>query len=310
MLLTKGHRKILVTGAAGCIGKYMVRKLLEEGYGVHTFGHHPFPKEEIPHSLQGNISDFCGDIRSYNEIESAMKQCHAVIHLAAALRYSDKTYSYDVNVGGTEKVIQACKKGGVKRIIAYSSATALWANPSGYGFTKKKSEEILLSSGLEVTILRPTIVLGKGSKALSSLIHQVRTFPGFIPLVGRGNSLRQPILVDDLVSLSLQILWNEKSYGQAYNLGGADSIPFKDLVKAIKKELGIQKVLLPVPPFLVKAGAFLLEQFSPRPAFTVENVRNASIHEQVDIQKAQQELGFSPTPLAEALERVLREYRK
>lgn len=305
----KGNKKILVTGATGFIGRRVVYELVERGYNVHAFARHPFNLDNLPASLQEKISSSCGDIRSYEDVELAAQSCQAVVHLAGALRYSNYKYNYDVHVQGTENIVRACQNRKIKRIIAYSSATALWKNPGRYGLTKKMSEDVLFANGLDITIFRPTIVLGEGSKVMSTLVHQIRAYPFLVPLVGRGKVLRQPVWLDDLVPLTANILWNKKSYGKTYNIGGKDSILFRDLVKEICVGLKMHKILVPLPPQFIKGFAFLLEHLYERPPFTVENVRNATINEQVDIKPAQHDLGFSPAPLSIVLKQVLKEQR-
>jgi nucleoside-diphosphate-sugar epimerase len=214
-------QKILVTGGAGFIGRHMVLSLLNQGFVVRVLDSAPL---DFTHE---NLTIIHGDVRTQDILSSAVAECSAVIHLAGVLGYSDYQINYDVHVDGTKNLITACQKQEVKRIIAYSTFAATRENPAAYGATKKQMEDLLLQSTLNVTIFRPTMVLGDRSKGLTTIIKQSKSYPLFVPMIGSGKATRQPVSVSDIVKLTISTLDNTSSYGKAYNIAGNETINLK-----------------------------------------------------------------------------------
>ncbi len=297
----------MVTGAGGFIGRKVVQELLEQGYSVVAFDFNPQAQDLF--KGKENCVFMAGDIRQLEDVDKACAGAEAVIHLAGAIRISDFQPNYDIHVQGAENLVLACQKHRIHRIIAYSSIAAAKENPGYYGSTKKQSENIFLSSGLRATIFRPTMVIGRESIGLKTIINQIKAYPLFIPLVGGGNCLKQPVGVVDITKLTVGALWNRNSYHKIYDIGGGDSLPFRELVNNIKKELGISKILLPIPIFIPKLVARALELIFKHPPFTYENVKNLTTDDLADIEPARKDLGFMPTPLAEILPEVMRSFQ-
>ncbi len=300
-------KRILVTGAGGFIGRNVVQELLEQGYAVVAFDFNPRTQDFFKE--KENCFFMTGDIRRFEDVDKACAGAGAVIHLAGAIRISDFQSNYDIHVRGAENLVSACRKQGVNRIIAYSSIAAAKENPGYYGLTKKQLENVFLSSGMEATLFRPTMVIGRESIGLKTIVNQIKAYPFFIPLVGSGNCLKQPVWVTDITKLTVAALWNRNSYGNIYDLGGGESLPFRELVDNIKKELGIRKILLPIPAFIPKLAARTLELVFKHPPFTYENVQNLTTNDLADIEPARKDLGFMPTSLTKVLPEVMRSFQ-
>ncbi len=291
---------IFVTGAGGFIGRNLIPELLQQGYQVVAF-------DIVPLTID-NVTCFQGDITNKADIQKASKGCDAVIHLAGILGSSDYQKNYQIHVEGTKNLIAACKNNNIQRIIAYSSIAAAKEKTGSYGTTKKELEQLLLKTkGINMTILRPTMVLGYKGKGIDTIVKQIKSYPFIIPII--GNAKRQPIWVKDITTLTINLLENEKSFGKTYDVGGEESITFKEFVKMTQKELGVKKFILPLPLFLAKTLAKLMEKYSKKPLFTYENVCNLVMDENINLNTLK-ELGFQSTPLSQALQEVLKEYKK
>src|SRR6516164_9774184 len=116
--MTSNHN-ILVTGAAGFIGKPTVRQLLDRGWNVKAMVRKVGP---IPFSPHARLRVVYADIRESNSLIAALKDVEVVVHLAAAK--SDEKWSEDVNVAGAMRLVDACKANGCARIINISSVAA------------------------------------------------------------------------------------------------------------------------------------------------------------------------------------------
>ncbi len=144
---------ILVTGAGGFLGKDIVKHLLVHGWRVRAMIRSAV---NLPFLGNGKLEVVYGDMRDAASLKAAMKDVCAVVHLAASK--SDEKDSDDVNVEGARRIVLACREEGCKRIINISTQSVKIKQKGIYARTKREAEEVLHSSGLQVTSLRPSIV--------------------------------------------------------------------------------------------------------------------------------------------------------
>jgi nucleoside-diphosphate-sugar epimerase len=302
-MVTKEKKTILVTGANGFVGKFMVRALFERGYRVKCF----VLKETDIDALSGLPIDIAyGDVRDPKSIEKAVEGTNAVVHLVAAVGIPQREVNFSINVEGTQNLIDACRKRDVSRIIFFSSISAKRKEASVYGQTKREAENRLLASGLNVTIYRPEMIYGNGSRGLRKIMRHVQLFPAVIPLVGKGEILRQPVYVRDVVHLTAKTLENEAAFGKKYDLVGKDRVTLRTFITLVSEELGLKKVFVPIPvkPSLMLAR--LLEKVYDSPPFTLDNMIGLTLSSDVD-DTIFEELDFHPYSLKEGLRKAIKE---
>jgi len=180
---------ILITGASGFIGEYLIRELLEKGYKIKALTRNT--------KVSNNkIETINGDITKPETLNHALKNIDAVFHNAAfAMDWGKKNDFYTINVIGTKNVAQACEKNNVKRLIYTSSAGV-------YGFPKTSNQidedyqkqplndyqnskllgeiELEKFNDLHVSAIRPPLVLGPKSYAVKVIIDKLKV--GKLPL--------------------------------------------------------------------------------------------------------------------------------
>lgn len=179
--------KVLVTGANGFIGSHLVRELLDRGYEVRGLVR---PTSDV-RSLEGlPIRLFLGDVREPETLVTPMQGVHYVYHLAAKLMVNSREDFLQTNTEGTKHMLEAAKKyaaDSLKRFLLVSSQagvgpgtdttpldeTAPMKPVSWYGQSKKEAEEAAHSSGLPVTIVRPSAVYGEREKDISQVFSAI-----------------------------------------------------------------------------------------------------------------------------------------
>jgi len=185
--------KVLVTGASGFIGRYIVKDLLNHGYEVRAFVR---KKVEIE-----GAEIFIGDITKRETIEEALSSIDAVFHNAAyASDYGKKEDFYRVNIEGTKNVANACMKKEIKKMV-YTSSAGIYGFPNTnewiteespkkpinvYQKTKLLSEDLLQKYDMPLTIIRPPLVLGAGGKASFLLLSKIEK--GKLSYIGSGDN--------------------------------------------------------------------------------------------------------------------------
>lgn len=247
---------ILITGGSGFLGKCVVSKLLSKKLPVRVFYH------------TKKTGIFYGDVTDSSAVRKAMKGVDAVIHLVSPNTGSRKI-NEEVNVDGTRVVVDACKESGVKRLIFLSSWAVLRKNKDWYAITKKKAESVLRKSGLNYTILRPTMIYGKGGYAFGKLV-QTTKLP-IVPILGKGTQLIGPVFVEDVADIIIKCMYSKKTYKKTYSIVGP-LMQYEEFVKLILALQGKRKFLLHIPLNIAIAFAKFFNIFI-KSNFNEQNLR-------------------------------------
>src|SRR3989344_21776 len=191
---------ILITGGTGYIGSNLLKLL--EGKKIRLLVNDSYVNE--------NFEAVNGDLTDVESLDKALKNVETVIHLAAATHSKDDKMFNIVNVNGTKNLIEACKKNKIKRIIFMSSMAATRRFRDSYGESKYKAQELIRNSGLKYTILRPSLIYGKGSLGMKHTVEYIKKVPFFIPIIGKGEAIIQPVYIDDVLKAIISCLDNDK----------------------------------------------------------------------------------------------------
>ncbi|MCJ7570767.1 MAG: NAD-dependent epimerase/dehydratase family protein [Candidatus Thermoplasmatota archaeon] len=174
--------KVLVTGATGFIGRYLLEDRIKNNYEVRVLTRQTSYKNK-------DIDIFLGDITKKETIADAFQGIDLVFHNAAyAMDWGDKSEMYKANVEGTLNVANICREKKVLRLI-FTSSAGVYGFPNSnaeidedyekkpfnyYHKTKLESEYVLQKySDLNVSIIRPCLVLGAGGNAVKILLKRI-----------------------------------------------------------------------------------------------------------------------------------------
>ena len=240
--------KIAVTGSTGLVGKELVKKLKEK-------------KFQVTEGTRANC-----DITDKEQVKKIVSGADVVVHLAAKLD-EHASDMFDVNVKGTENVLEAASEAGVKQFIFLSSVALFGETPglkneespinpvTRYEKSKAEAEAKVLSYQEEVpvTILRPAVIVGDNSywKKIIGIIKK-----GF-PLIGNGSNKWQMVCVSDVVDAILFSVNNEDCIGETFIVAEKTPMNLKELAVFIREESGIKKPLKQVPFWFGQIVAFI-----------------------------------------------------
>ncbi|MCD6364981.1 MAG: NAD-dependent epimerase/dehydratase family protein, partial [Planctomycetes bacterium] len=233
-----------------------------------------------------------------------------VIHLAAAVRIKDPDINYNVNFIGTKNLVESCKKNHVKRIVYMSTVSAVRKKRGPYGSSKRKGEKVIINSGMEYTIFRPPLIYGLEGQGINNIIHYIRLFPFFIPIIGSGKYTRQPVSVEDVARITVDVLENKKTFRKIYPLAGPDVIKFRDFVKLIAEKMNIRKKFIYVPLPICTILAAFFEKSMKKPLFTREHIRSLSENTKFDISTLKDDTSFNPVKLEYGIEDLVKKIKK
>jgi NADH dehydrogenase len=256
--------KVFVTGGTGFVGSEVIRQLVAADHEVIALVR-PGSEDKLVKPKQVTLHH--GDVNDLNSLIEGMQQCEAVIHLVGIIREDPKrqlTFER-LHVDATRNVIQAATVAGARRLIHMSANGARPDSNTAYHDTKWRGEELVRSSKLQWTIIRPNLIFGPGGEFVEMLADLIRKLP-VVPVVGDGQYRMQPVAVEQVAETYVKALSLDKAAGNSYELGGAASYSYDEILDLTGQALGQKKVIkLHQPVMLVKPVVSMLEGFSKFP---------------------------------------------
>src|SRR5260370_19711627 len=200
---------ILITGATGYIGRHLVARLVAQGERPRCLVRN---KERSATILPADKVEFVqGATTEAATLGDAVEVVDRIIHadFLTADRKESAGNSYEkTNVQGTTNLVKAAKEAGVTRFIEISGLGTKPDKPGSYMQGRYLAEKALMESGLEWTIIRPSVLFGKGAPFIKGLVELIQTAP-VLPLIGGGKTMFQRIYVEDVVSVIVAVLENQ-----------------------------------------------------------------------------------------------------
>jgi len=219
-------KKIVVTGARGFIAKHLRNYLSENNIDLISISRNDFKQFK-------NESKIVSENYDENILLPKIKDSDALIHLVGIGNQSVNNDYNMINVELTKHIVNLCKKTKIKKIV-YTSGLGVSSNTSlGYFISKYNAEKIIINSGLNFTIFRPSYIVGKDDHFTKYLKKQIKT--GEIKIPGSGNYSIQPIYIDDVIQIIFQSAIQPKFKNKIIDLVGPKNITFKQYVKLFSK---------------------------------------------------------------------------
>jgi dihydroflavonol-4-reductase len=316
---------ILVTGATGHIGNVLVRKLVTL-YPQETIRLFLQPHEKLNMFDGLALELFFGDIRREEDVQRAVSGARLVFHLAGLIDTAPRRPSLldDVNIGGTQHVVDACLLFHVERLVYVSSVHALpdladnqviteikdfpVANLLGpYAQSKSQATAVVydgIRRGLDAVIVFPTGVIGPFDyqESQMGLLLRYLSTQGWVKLIMSFRGAYNFVDVRDVVAGITAAAQAGRS-GEGYILSG-HSVTLKEIIRLERRALGQkQPAIFYAPTWIVRVGAWFTGLFCRifrlRPVFTPYSVSVLMSNCNISHVKATEELGYQPRPLLE-----------
>jgi len=256
---------VLVTGASGFVGRAVVERLLAHHKPVRGFARRGAAEEK------SGLEWTSGDLADSSALDRAMAGCRAVIHLVGIIREgAKKGITFEkIHVEGTRAVVEAARRNGVRRIVQMSALGTRPGAVAEYHRTKYLAEEIVRGSGLEWTIIQPSLIHGPGGEFMQMECGWVRGTAApflFMPYFGKGilglggAGKLQPVFVEDVARAFVEAVDNPKTIGETYPLGGAEEVTWPGMHRMVARAmLGRLRPVIAIPVWYAK----LLTRIAP-----------------------------------------------
>jgi uncharacterized protein YbjT (DUF2867 family) len=301
--------KIFITGGAGFVGTAVISSLLTAGHSVHALVNHRSLAVSEP-----GVRSFKGDLFDDKTLDSAMAGCNAVIHLIGIIfENRARGITFDrIHYQGTVKVVDAAKRAGIRRYLHMSALGASVDSKSAYLQSKFKAEQYVQSSGLDWTVVEPSLIHGPGGDFTKTQAAWARgtAMPFvFMPYFGSGllglgqPGKIQPVFVGDVARAFTESLENVKTNGQILRLGGPEQMTWPHMHRVAAEVIcGKPRATLAIPAWYAKAIACVV------PAgllpFTHDQVLMAETDNVCDLSHFEAVFGWKPREF----KATLREY--
>lgn len=292
---------VCVVGGTGFIGSHLVAKLATQGYVVRV----PTRRVEAAKALAvtPGVELYECDVHDPVALEGVMAGCDIVINLVGILHGSrGEPYGKEFARNHVElprSIAQVCSKLGIQRLLHMSALGADPKGPSMYQRSKGDGETAVRSTGLPVTIFRPSVVFGPGDHFLNTFAQLQRRLP-VVPLAG-ARARFQPIYVLDVAQAFVNALGNDLTLGKTYALGGPQVYTLAELVRFAGAACDCERPVLEMKDGMARLQAAFFERLPGDPILTRDNLDSMRVDNVLSGQIAP-ELRLEPQGLEVAVE--------
>jgi UDP-glucose 4-epimerase len=329
-------RRALVTGAGGCIGRALVRRLVTQGCELNALDVDPVALEALVEAHpRGAIRPFRGSLADPLILNEAAEGVEAVFHTAAKVhsiprRAKEDAEFFEVNVTGTTNLLQHGKTSTLRSFVFFSTiavygtgdgtplAETTSVNPeNAYARSKLEAEQriqgFFRQSQVRPTIFRMSLVYGEGERGnFSRMMRSVDA--GRFVMVGDGRSRKSMIYVEDVASAAILAAQSPAAQGETFVLSDPQPYSLRQVVETLARHLNVSppRLRMPLPVLRLGGGALDLagRTLGFRPMFTKADVDKLMTDTVCDVSKIRHVLGFeSQCGLDEGVRRTVRWYR-
>lgn len=267
---------ILVTGGSGFIGRAVITRLVQDGWRVRVPSRDAARVRAL--NEEPGIEAVEADLQDGATLDNLVVGASAVINLVGVLHSRSGTPwgpDFDqAHVALPSRIVAACQKAGISRLVHVSALGASATGPSQYQRSKAAGEEAVRSDTMAWTILRPSVVFGPDDSFLNLFAQLTKYFPA-LPLAG-ANTRFQPVFVEDLAEVITRSLTDDSAFGQTFEVAGPKVYTLAELVRYVCSITGRKRLVFGLPEPLAMLQAASMECL-PRPPMSRDNVRSLRV---------------------------------
>ena len=268
--------RVLVLGGSGFVGRHVCEKLARLGWHITVPTRRAVNAAGVQ-SLPG-LTVIEASVHKEADLARLMPGHDAVVNLVAVLHGNEERFE-SVHVDLPGKIASAMKKAGVQRLVHISALGADPQGPSMYQRSKARGETVLHNAGLQLTVLRPSVIFGAEDKFLN-LFADLQAIAPFMPLAGSGTRFA-PVWVADVASAVAACLQKPDTIGQTYELCGPDVLTLGELVKRSGQWAGVNhgrgRPVIGLPMWMGWLQAAAMELAPGEPLMSRDNLASMKV---------------------------------
>lgn len=271
--------RVVVTGGTGFTGERVVRQLAARGIVPTVVARASSATDAV---RAAGAAVVAADLDDPAGLALAFAGHDTLLHVAS------------MGLGQVPGVVSAARSAGIRRAVFVSTTAVLTRLPVRSRPVRLAAEAAVRSSGLDWTILRPTMIYGSyRDRNMSRLLRHLRTWRT-VPLPGRGSALQQPVHVEDVAFSIVEAAHRPVACRRDYNVSGARPLSLRALIEHAAGAVGVRPVLVPVAPGAVSLCLRASESLGLRLPVSSEQVQRLCEDKAFDHSAAASDLGFAP----------------
>ena len=264
-------KKILILGGTGFVGRHLCEKLAEGDYRATVLTRRRANATHLQMLPMVDVIE--GSAYDVATLTPLLAEHDAVVNLVAILHGTEAAFD-KTHVQLPLALAKACNTAGQRRIVHISSLGADIHAPSMYQRSKARGEAVLFSSGLDVSVLRPSVIFGTEDKFLNTFASLQKILP-VIPLAG-STARFQPVWVEDVATALVKCIEDRSTMGKTFEACGPEIFTLKQLVQLAGQYSGVNdgkgKPVIGLPDVLARIQAALMELAPGEPIMSRDNL--------------------------------------
>ncbi len=290
---------ILLTGSTGFIGGHVLEALIEKNLEVRCLSRKSIISEEP------NVTYVKADVLDYDSLVGATEGVETVYYFIHMMGKQKEQERFEIlDRLAVTNMVRACKANGVKRIIHLTGMSNPKERLSHHLASRREVEEIIKNSGIDYTVFRASVIIGRGGAAFEILDTAVRKFP-VIPVLNWENTKVQPIYIGDVIRYLVECLDKKETINKCYDIGCSEILTYRELMQQYAKEIGLKRIFISVPGSWHRISALLLGKLAPVNKdvvyWLIESLQNNMLCESAGLKRI---FGFEPLSFKESIRKI------
>ena len=272
MSLIKRSRTVVIFGASGFLGRYIVNELLKNNWIIKIFVRNPNKARHLTlMGKVGQVSIHQCDIMDSNKVQKSIINASKVINLVGILEENNKQNFKNIHLIGATNIAKGCLKNNVDSYIHFSALGLFDGEHSKYAKSKLDAENKIKKIFKNTIIFKPSVVFGPEDQ-FTNKFAKMACVSLFLPLINSGKTKFQPVYVKDISTAVGIVINNNIHNGKTYNLGGPEIMSFKEILDLILFKIKKKRIYLNLSFPMAKLIS-LVFSISPVKPITLDQVR-------------------------------------
>lgn len=266
------EQKIVIPGGAGLVGQNLVAHLKRKGYKNLVVLDKHQKNLNILKELHSDIVAECVDLAEPGDWGKHFENADVVVMLQAQIGDLNPEPFIRNNITSTQNIIDLVKRCNIPYVVHISSSVVKSKANDHYTRTKTDQENLVIESGINCVVLRPTLMFGWfDRKHLGWLKRFMEKVPVF-PIPGHGRYMRQPLYAGDFSSIIVSCI-EKKIVGKTFNISGLERIDYIDIIREIKRATKAKAIVVKIPYSIFYGLLKLWAIFDKEPPFTADQLK-------------------------------------
>jgi nucleoside-diphosphate-sugar epimerase len=293
--------RIILPGGAGLVGQNLVARLKARGYDNLVVLDKRQANLEVLRQVHPDVTAIYADLAEPGDWAKHFEGADVVVMLQAQIGAPTRDPFVRNNIVATRNVLDVIKQCHIPYTVHISSSVVNSVADDWYTQTKREQEEIVVASGIDCVVLRPTLMFGWfDRKHLGWLSRFMQRIPVF-PIPGSGKYMRQPLYVGDFCNVIISSI-ESRIKGQAFNISGLERVDYIDIIRQIKRATRARCAIVRIPYGLFYVLLKIYAVFDKNPPFTADQLEALTAGDEFEVIDWEGIFGIRATPFAKAMD--------